>query len=148
MEKIRAFNREEFKHQVDLQLRFCDVDGFGHVNNAVIQEFCDVGRMHYMQQVLGWTPGVTRRNDQLVVVAARTDFLEQILLNQKLEVLTKVFALGNKSLTMIQWIIEKGADQPSAACESVMAGFLINEEHSFVLPDEWREKIKSFEGLK
>jgi acyl-CoA thioester hydrolase len=145
MEKIKEVDRKAFKHQVNLQLRFSDVDGFAHVNNAVVQEFCDVGRMHYMQKVLGWSPGVSERNDQLVVVATRTDFLGQMLLNHELEVLTRVFALGNKSLQMIQWIIQKGTNQPLAACESVMACFLRKEGRSFVLPEEWRNRIKNFE---
>ncbi len=146
MQKIKEFNPSDFKHRLPLQLRFSDVDGFGHVNNAVVQEFCDVGRMNYMQTVLGWTPGVSQRNDQLVVVATRTDFLGQMLLHQKLEVWTKVFALGNKSLKMIQWIVEEGTYQPLSACQSVMSGFLRKEGRSFVLPDEWRVRIKAFEG--
>ncbi len=146
MQKIKEFSPTDFKHRLPLQLRFSDVDGFGHVNNAVVQEFCDVGRMNYMQMVLGWTPGVSQRNDQLVVVATRTDFLEQMLLHQELEVWTKVFALGNKSLKMIQWIVKAGTNQPLSACLSVMSGFLLKEGRSFVLPDEWRQQIEAFEG--
>ena len=34
-------------HTLPLQLRFNDVDMMGHVNNAVIMEFFDLGKSHY-----------------------------------------------------------------------------------------------------
>ncbi len=126
-------------------MRFSDVDGFGHVNNAVVQDYCDLGRMYYLRDVLGWIPGATQNNDQLVVVSTKTDFIQQIFLGQSIEVLTRIYDLGNKSLKMVQWIIDANSDEPLSICESVMAGFRRKEGVSFRLPDEWREAIREHE---
>lgn len=138
--------KTDFNHRLAIQMRFSDVDGFGHVNNSVVQEYCDLGRMYYLRDVLGWIPGATDSDDQLVVVSTKTDFMGQIFLGQPIEVCTKVYALGNKSLKMIQWVAEKEADQPLSVCESVMAGFSRSEGVSFPLPDAWRRAIDSYEG--
>lgn len=138
--------KSDFNHRLAIQMRFSDVDGFGHVNNSVVQEYCDLGRMYYLRDVLGWIPGATDSDDQLVVVSTKTDFMGQILLGQPIEVCTKVYAFGTKSLKMIQWIVEKEADQPLSVCESVMAGFRKSAGVSFPLPDEWKAAIESYEG--
>ncbi|MGM0377530.1 MAG: acyl-CoA thioesterase [Bacteroidota bacterium] len=132
---------------MNIQMRFSDVDGFGHVNNGVYSDYYDLGRMYYMRDVLGWLPGNTKRDDQLVVVSTKTDFIGQIFLGQSVQVLTRIYELGNKSLKMVQWLIEEDSDAPLSVCESVMAGFRRSEGVSFVLPDEWREAIKNFEHL-
>ncbi len=142
-----GMKKEKFKHKVPVQMRFSDVDGFGHVNNGVYSEYYDLGRMYYMQDVLGWLPGNTKRDDQLVVVSTKTDFIGQIFLGQSIQVLTRIYELGNKSLKMIQWLIEEGSDGPLSTCESVMAGFRRSEGVSFVLPAEWREAVKNYEHL-
>ncbi len=137
--------KEYFKHRVSVQMRFSDVDGFGHVNNGVYNDYYDIGRMYYMRDVLGWLPGDINQDNQLVVVNTKTDFNGQIFLGQDIEVLTSVVSLGNKSLKMVQWIVQKGSEEPLSVSESVMAGFQRSTGTSFVLPDEWREAISDYE---
>lgn len=142
---IPEMEKKDFKHKVPVQMRFSDVDGFGHVNNGVYSDYYDLGRMYYLRDVLGWLPGHTKRDDQLVVVSTNTDFIGQILLGQSIYVLTRVYKLGNKSLKMVQWLVEEGSDKPLSVCESVMAGFRRSEGVSFVLPDDWRMAIREYE---
>ena len=138
----------DFRHKVPVQMRFSDVDGFGHVNNGVYNDYYDVGRMYYMRDILGWLPGDTTRDDQLVVVHTNTDFIRQIFLGQSVEVLSRIVKLGNKSLQMIQWLVADGEVAPLSVCESVMAGFRRSSGTSFVLPNEWRQRITQFEKLE
>ncbi len=69
--------REDFKHSVPVQMRFSDVDGFGHVNNGVYNDYYDIGRMYYMRDVLGWLPGDSQRDNQLVVVNTKSILLDR-----------------------------------------------------------------------
>ncbi|MDE6654960.1 MAG: acyl-CoA thioesterase, partial [Muribaculaceae bacterium] len=43
----------KFHDSVDIQMRFKDVDLFGHVNNTVYFEYMDLGKVHYIENVLG-----------------------------------------------------------------------------------------------
>ncbi len=41
-----------YKHQFDVQLRFNDVDLFGHVNNSVYLQFFDLAKYNYFCAVM------------------------------------------------------------------------------------------------
>ena len=133
-----------FKHKVPLQIRFNDIDRLGHVNNAVIQEFFDMGRITYFDETLGDLLG--RDNRQLVIVSYKTDFYKQIMPGENIEVRTKIYKLGNKSIRMLQWIINPSEKEPKAVNDSVLSGFYYGTNTSMVIPDEWRQIFNRFEN--
>ena len=55
----------KFRHTLPIQLRFNDVDKFGHVNNTVYFSFYDLGKTEYFASVC---PGVDWEKDGIVVV--------------------------------------------------------------------------------
>lgn len=133
----------DFHHQLPIQIRFNDIDGFGHINNAVYQEYFDLGRVDYLERALGSLPGIEDQN--LVIVSNKTDFSRPLYLRDELMVFTRVYQLGNKSLRMIQWLVKKGQVTPSVTCDSVMAGFIPSIEKGMVLPHTWRQRLNNFE---
>ncbi|WP_052345512.1 acyl-CoA thioesterase [Alkaliflexus imshenetskii] len=137
------FKIEDFKHITPVQIRFNDVDALGHVNNAVAQEYFDLGRSGYLRDSLGTLLG--KDGQHLVIVSFKTDFHRQIMPDDAIEVLTCVYKLGNKSLRMIQWIVKMGDAFPLVSSDSVMAGFYIPDESGMVLPDEWRNRFNQME---
>lgn len=137
------FENNQFNHVVPLQVRFNDVDRLGHVNNAVVQEFFDLGRINYFNDTLGDLLG--KDNQQLVIVSYKTDFYSQIMPLDKIEVRTKIYHLGNKSLRMLQWIAITGEDRPKSVNDSVLSGFYFGTNESMVIPDEWRQIFHRFE---
>ncbi|HHU37126.1 MAG TPA: acyl-CoA thioesterase [Treponema sp.] len=132
-----------FNHVVPLQIRFNDIDRLGHVNNAVVQEFFDLGRITYFNDTLGDLLG--KEDQQLVIVSYKTDFYRQIMPNDKVEVRTKIHKLGNKSIRMWQWIAVVGEDTPKAINDSVLSGFYAGTDKSMVIPEEWRHIFDEFE---
>ena len=55
----------QFNHTLPIQLRFNDVDKFGHVNNTVYFSFYDLGKTEYFASVC---PDVDWEKDGIVVV--------------------------------------------------------------------------------
>ena len=45
-------NMEVFHHRLPIQIRFNDVDGYGHVNNNAYFAFYDLGKESYLAEVL------------------------------------------------------------------------------------------------
>lgn len=133
-----------FNHAVPLQIRFNDIDRLGHVNNAVVQEFFDLGRISYFNDTLGSLLG--EDGQQLVIVSYKTDFYRQIMPDDKMEVRTKIYKLGNKSIRMWQWIAVVGEGSPKAINESVLSGFYTGTDKSMVIPEEWRQIFNEFEN--
>jgi acyl-CoA thioester hydrolase len=134
-----------FKHSTPVQVRFNDIDGLGHVNNTTIQEYFDLGRMHYMNEVFG--PSILKGDDTLIVVNINTDFISPIYLKDSMEVQTTITSLGNKSLQMVQQVVCNTSKTIKASCKSVMVGFNKKTEEGLELLPEWREAITSFEGI-
>lgn len=132
-----------FNHTLPLQIRFNDIDRLGHVNNAVVQEFFDLGRISYFNSTLGDLLG--KEGQQLVIVSYKTDFYQQIMPNDKMEVRTKIYKLGNKSIRMWQWIAVVGENTPKAINDSVLSGFYSGTDKSMVIPEEWRQIFNTFE---
>ena len=62
----------KFRHTLPIQLRFNDVDKFGHVNNTVYFSFYDLGKTEYFASVC---PGVDWEKDGIVVVHIEANFL-------------------------------------------------------------------------
>jgi acyl-CoA thioester hydrolase len=133
-----------FNHIVPLQIRFNDIDRLGHVNNAVIQEFFDIGRISYFDETLGDLLG--KKGQQLVIVSYKTDFYKQIMPGEDIEVRTKTYKLGNKSIRMLQWIINPTEKEPKAVNDSVLSGFYNSTDKSMVIPEDWRQLFNQFEN--
>lgn len=64
-----------FHHALPIQLRFNDVDKFGHVNNTVYFSFYDLGKTEYFASVC---PGVDWEKIGIVVVHIEANFVKQI----------------------------------------------------------------------
>lgn len=134
----------EFFHETAIQIRFNDVDGFGHVNNTIIQEYFDIGRVHYLQDALG-AENLWKDGRHLVIVSNKTDFFQQTMPNDRVKVLTRIYQLGGKSLRMMQWIIKEGETKATASCDSVMVGFNLASGEGMVLPEDWRSHFNRLE---
>ena len=134
-------NAPTFKHILPLQIRFNDIDMMGHVNNAVIMEFFDYGKMHYFEQM---GIKVEQEDITIVIVHYETDFCGQIFLNSSTEVRTKVERIGQKSLHVLQHIVSDG--QLKAVCRTVMSGYNRITKSSEFIPEEMKKAIASYEN--
>ncbi len=130
-------------HKTPIQIRFSDIDMIGHVNNVAYGHFFDMARLMYFEQALGeqvdWRIGKI-----LVLVHIETDYFQSVRLYDKIEVTTTVTGIGNKSLKMLQQIIDaEGNVKVESRC--VMSTFDNDTNNSFPFPEAWREKITTFE---
>jgi acyl-CoA thioester hydrolase len=136
----------EFRQSTPVQIRFNDIDAFGHVNNATFQEYFDFGRMHYFYQAFD---GKLFTDELALVIASiKTDFLAPILLHDNIEVRTKVDDMGNKSLKMLQHIVDVKTNQVKAICFSVMVCFQKSDFVSVTIPQLWRDKFNEIDNAE
>jgi acyl-CoA thioester hydrolase len=122
-------------------MRFNDIDGFGHVNNSVYNEYLDCGRVDYLNRI----PGIDflSGTERLVVVHIETDFLRPSFMGDDLAVHTQIDKIGEKSITMTQFITGT-KDEVKLKSRSVMSTFNITENTSFILPENWVFALEKF----
>ena len=46
---------DDFRHRTRVEVRFRDIDAFGHVNNAVVASYVEQARIRYLLDVLRWS---------------------------------------------------------------------------------------------
>lgn len=128
---------------IPIQLRFNDVDVMGHVNNAVIMEFFDLGKSQYFAAA-----GVPVRPDEddfcVMIVHYEVDFLSQIRYGDEVEVCTQVVRWGNKSFEVRQQVTANGT--PAVTCKTVMAGYSRKARAAATIPDEVKERVRQYDA--
>lgn len=132
----------------NIQIRWSDVDMLAHVYNGVYQQYYDLGKSDYFYQVLGFSDSWATRSDGVVKASLKTDFVEPIQINDKIEVHTAVEKIGNKSITIFQEIIETTSGRLKSQCRTVMVGYNPLTHQSFPIPDHWRAAIEAQDPLK
>ena len=132
-----------FRHSLPIQLRFNDVDKFGHVNNAVYFSFYDLGKTDYFSSVC---PGVNWEKDGIVVVHIEADFLAQIFGSDRIAVQTAVTEIGLKSFKLMQRVIDLDTNEVKCIGTSVMVVFDLEKHQSKPLTEEWIKAICEYEG--
>ncbi len=123
-----------------VQIRFNDIDLAGHVYNAKYQEFFDLARIDYFNSVLGsridWT------DFGLVIASIKIDYAKPVYLDDTIEVVSHVVAVGDKSLEMFQQVFKNGQNEAVAVAKTVLVCFDMKQKESRRIPEEWREKFR------
>ena len=123
-------------HKTPIQIRFNDVDQMGHVNNAVIMEYLDLGKDAFFS---GHGLSPTKSDFTVMVVHYDVDFKAQIHYHDKIQVETSIERFGTKSLTMLQRVVNVDSDTICVECRTVMAGYRRSTNRSEVIPEEVRQ---------
>lgn len=133
-----------FNHAHPVQVRYNDIDVVGHVNNAVYHEYFNLGRMHYFYTVFGYNAIAEQK---VVVAQANTSYVREVLIDDDLQVLTKIIRLGNKSFDVLQALISPDEEGFILHTFIVTTFVCVNAEthRSEVMPEEWKEAVAKFE---
>jgi acyl-CoA thioester hydrolase len=132
-----------FKQRLPIQIRFNDVDMLGHVNNSVYFNYFDLGRVAYFRQVFG--SDLDYREKGLIIASTKTDFFKQISLDDKIEVVTCVVRIGNKSFDLLQQVRDVETEEVKCESHTVMVCFNFMINQSIPMPEKWRSDIEIFQ---
>ena len=130
-------------HRTPIQIRFNDIDKLGHVNNSVYQQYFDLGRVEYFNEVL--VEEMDWEIEGLILASISIDYLKPIEMHEKICAQTKIYELGNKSIKMSQELFNLETDEVHATSKSVMVGYSNKTKSTIVLLERWRRQIKAFE---
>lgn len=140
-------NPETFDYQfsVPIQIKISDLDPFNHVNNGDQCHYFDYGRSQYFEHVYGHR--INWLTFDLVIVHLDLDFHNGIELQDKIVCKSKVLEIGNKSFKMVQQLVDEESGIVKTTCHSVICGFDRKNLTSIPLKEEYKTKMKAFEGI-
>jgi acyl-CoA thioester hydrolase len=122
----------EQPHVTPVQQRFADSDALGHVNNATLATYVELGRLDFLGQFPGFV-------DSLILAHLSLDYRQQVRLGQRVEVQTRLVRLGRSSMELKQDILAEGV--VAVECRSVVVHFDYASQQSAPLPDHVREVL-------
>lgn len=127
--------------RVEMDVRWGDLDAFGHVNNAAFLVYAQEARVHWLGSL-----GTQLRDDTCmpVVAAVNCNFRRQLGWPARIMVELSIHRIGNSSMTIGHRI----ADAKDGTCiyadgETVMVWIDPRSGHSIALPAAVRSMIQS-----
>lgn len=130
-----------FAHTFSQDVAFRDLDGLGHVNNAVYLSYVESARLAYMQEVLG-----PLELEELGIVAdVKISFRSPAALGETLEVGLRVRRVGETSL-VFDFEVRGGDGRLVAEGSTVHVAFDYGVQRPVPVPEEWRRRIESHEA--
>lgn len=132
-----------FRHWLDVQTRFTDIDMLGHINNNVYLTFMDLAKLRYFADMAGRP--VEAADLHLVVVNINCDFIAPAYLDEQLRVWTTIVRVGNRSITLEQRIVNADSGETKCLARTVMAGFDPATATGAPLDRHWLELAEAYE---
>lgn len=138
---------DSFRHRTRLEVRFRDIDAFGHVNNAAFVTYLEQARIRFLIDNLHIE---TPQSLPLILAALEVDFRAPILFGQEVEIGTRVDWVGNTSFSMSHRMTAgtgpDASERLAAEATTVLVAYDYATERPIRVPDPWREAFAAYEG--
>jgi acyl-CoA thioester hydrolase len=136
---------DDYRHRTPVQVRFRDIDAFGHVNNSVVSSYVEQARVTYLRDVLGLDPVGPEDRMPLILAMIRLDYRSPIFLDDRVEVGSRVDWVGRTSFHMSHHL-EQQAGRELATAASVLVTYDYESARPMPVPDDWRTTLAAHEG--
>ena len=137
----------KFNHQFPIQIRFVDIDAFGHVNNAVFASYYETARVAYFDEVLGLR--INWKKNGLILAKNILEYKLPVYLRDTIICKTAVSKLGNKSIEICNLLvrIKNEKEEIVASANGILVCYDYESNTTIEIPEDWRMLIKSKENI-
>lgn len=142
----------EFPVEILIPVRFRDLDGMGHVNNAVFSTYLELAREEYWRWLLGLGPDDRfsladyRSSTGFILARMEIDFRAQIPHGIAVRVGVRCARLGGKSWDFEYQIAAETGAPVFALARSVQVAYDYRAQVSIALTPEQRARFAAIEG--
>jgi len=142
---ISSIKISNYRFSTTVQVRFVDIDRMGHVNNATVLTYFEIGRLAYFDKLIGKSNDWIGRG--LILAHTEVDYIQPIFVDDEIKVYSRVVKFGNKSFEIENLLvkIQNGEEVFTAFATSVIVCMNYKEKKTVVIPDQWKEKLNAFE---
>lgn len=141
--------RDTFRLLHPIDVRWGDMDAFGHVNNACYFTYCESARIAWFDAIeLERFKEASSHGPALVT--ATCNFLQQVHYPAALEVGARASHVGGKSFTLDYAVLRRGGEKDGekvADGTSVVVWVDYAEGRAIPLPQALRDTIREFDSL-
>lgn len=131
----------EFRHSIDLQIRFNDIDILGHLNNTVYFSFFDTGKAYFFESIM--KSRMDWQRVESVIANIDCAYVSPVYFGDSIEVRTRCTGIYDKSFKIQQVIVDKNSGELKGAAETIMVSFNPDTKQSMEIPALWREALEN-----
>lgn len=137
-----APSRDDYRHVIDLTVRWGDMDMLGHINNAKYFTYSESARIAYFESLVGADPK-SGEGGGLILASIGCDFLAQLHYPAQLEVGTRVTKIGRSSMQIEHAVFSDGIAY--AALHATVVWFDYAAQKTVAVPNAVRVFIRECE---
>jgi len=137
-----------FEYTTEVEVRYADIDTYGHVNNATYATYFEEARIDYLYDVIDADEALLSGSESgtgIVIANLEVDFVQPVKINDSVAVAVRVPRLGQKSFPFEYEV--RTEDGVAATGETTVVTYDRDTESSRPIPEDWRDAITQFEGL-
>jgi acyl-CoA thioester hydrolase len=123
------------------EVEFRDLDGLGHVNNAVYLNYLENAKVEYLRRVVG----VDSLETLGIVADVQISYRSPAFFGETLAVGIRVREMGTKSIHF-EFAVDGPDGRRVAEGSSVHVAFDYASREPVRVPDEWRQRIEAYEA--
>jgi acyl-CoA thioester hydrolase len=133
-----------YRFCASVDVRFRDLDAFGHVNNAVYLTYLEIARAAYFTAVRGRPHGVD--DFGIVVAEAACRYRSPAFYGERLVVEVATVGLRSRSLELRYRITVEGKGRVVAEASTVLVAFDHRAKRTAALDAAFFQAVEAFEG--
>ncbi|MGI8998793.1 MAG: acyl-CoA thioesterase [Candidatus Limnocylindria bacterium] len=135
---------DDHRHRTTLQVRFRDIDAFGHVNNAVFFSYVEYARIRYLLDVL--QPGTSFDRLPLILARVELNYRSPITFGEEVTVGTRVERIGRTSFAMSHRMTAEPGGRLAGDVQTVLVAYDYASASPVPVPHDWRRRMGEHEG--
>src|SRR5690554_4597580 len=93
-----------FRFATSVEIRFADMDAFGHVNNAVYLTYFEHARAKYWKEIVAWDWKALG----IILARAEVDYVRQLTVRDQAKVYVRTSRVGNSSFDVQYLLVSVG----------------------------------------
>lgn len=126
---------DRYHYETGIEIRFGDLDAYGHVNNAVIFSYLETARVKMFQEQFG---NFLHSGLLFLVARAECDYRQPIELHDEARIGIGLERLGRSSFTLA-YRVHNGSEKLFAEARTVMVCFDPQRKQPTAVPEEFQQ---------
>jgi len=136
----------DYPVSIEIPVRFRDLDGIGHVNNAVFSTYLESARIRYWERLFPGFCGDELTKVTMILARAEIDFRGQIAYGETVRVLARCPRIGTKSFDLEYRIESAHGERLYAEARTVQVAYDYGEQRTAPVSADLRRRIEELEG--
>lgn len=134
---------DTFRYKTTVEIRFADLDAFGHVNNATYLTYIEVARTKYWKQIIKWN----WKKTGIVIREANISYIKPIVWGDKIFIYVRTSKIGNSSFDVEYKIVkkEKEGETICSMAKTTCVAIDLKSKTSTPIPEIERLRMIKFE---